>query len=81
MPTSAGTPSDGAIPYTRRHRDGTVWATGWTLDGEPQGHWEWFRVDGTLMRSGSFDSGAQVGEWVTYDKHGAPYKSTVMKRE
>jgi hypothetical protein len=31
------------------------------------------------MRSGYFDQGAQVGEWVTYDKDGAVYKVTKMK--
>lgn len=34
------------------------------------GYWEWFRKDGTRMRSGFFYLGQQVGEWTTYDKNG-----------
>ena len=40
------------------------------------GPWEWFRENGTRMRSGSFTGGEQKGEWITYDAHGAPYKTT-----
>ena len=31
-------------------------------DGEMDGYWEWFRLDRTIMRSGSFDRGRQVGQ-------------------
>lgn len=62
--------------HVERHRDGTVRARGPVVDGEPHGCWEWFRLDGTLMRSGSFDRGRTVGEWTTYDRSGAPYKVT-----
>lgn len=62
--------------HVERHRDGTVRARGPVVDGEPHGYWEWFRLDGTLMRSGSFDRGRTVGEWTTYDRSGAPYKVT-----
>ena len=68
----------GLEPYTKLHRDGSVWATGQTLAGDQHGYWEWFRIDGTMMRSGTFDRGAQVGEWTTYDKKGIPYKTTLM---
>ena len=40
------------------------------------GAWSFYRKDGTLMRSGSFDRGERTGEWVTYDSAGAPYKTT-----
>ena len=43
------------------------------------GYWEWFRKTGTIMRSGYFDKGKQVGEWTTYDKDGKVYKVTKMK--
>lgn len=49
------------------------------LDGEMHGYWEWFRIDGTKLRSGNFDKGHQVGEWTTYDKEGKIYKVTMMK--
>lgn len=40
----------------------------------PTGNWEWLRKDGTKMRSGQFENGQQVGEWITYDKTGQMYK-------
>jgi antitoxin component YwqK of YwqJK toxin-antitoxin module len=61
------------------HRDGSVWAKGKQLRGKPAGYWEWFRKDGTKLRSGYFEGGKQVGEWTTYDKKGRVYKVTLMK--
>jgi len=63
-------------PHVVHHRDGSIWAKGELLDGETDGYWEWFRVDGTKMRSGHFDRGKQVGEWITYDRDGKVYKVT-----
>ena len=40
------------------------------LEGEMHGPWEFFRKDGSLMRSGEFNRGAQVGIWRTYDRSG-----------
>lgn len=70
--------NDGGLgePYEKHHKDGSLWARGFMLDGQFHGYWEWLRVDGTMMRSGSFDRGTQVGLWTTYDRHGAPYKET-----
>ena len=62
--------------HVERHRDGSVRARGPVVDGQPHGYWEWFRLDGTLMRSGHFAEGRTVGEWTTYDRSGAPYKVT-----
>jgi antitoxin component YwqK of YwqJK toxin-antitoxin module len=45
-------------------------------DGE---HIQYHR-DGSLMRSGSFAQGLQVGEWTTYDRNGATVKVTQMKK-
>ena len=64
--------------HVERHRDGSIRARGPVLDGQPHGYWEWFRLDGTMLRSGSFDRGRQTGEWITYDRSGAPYKTTTM---
>lgn len=59
------------------HANGqTVWSRGRVENGQPEGHWEWYRIDGTLKRSGSFAAGEPVGEWVTYDAEGRPYKTT-----
>lgn len=62
--------------HTVCHKDGSLWATG-TLSGKTmEGYWEWFRKDGTRMRSGHFKRGKQTGEWITYDKKGKVYKIT-----
>lgn len=65
--------------HVQRHKDGSLWARGQTVDGLADGYWEWFRKDGTRLRSGHFARGEQVGEWSTYDKAGDPYKVTTMK--
>jgi antitoxin component YwqK of YwqJK toxin-antitoxin module len=49
------------------------------MGGVMTGYWEWFRKDGTRMRSGYFKSGEQVGQWTTYDKNGKVVKVTTMK--
>ena len=65
--------------YIKYHNDGSKWAKGTTLNGKMHGYWEWYRLDGVIMRSGSFDKGKQTGEWITYDKKGKVYKVTKMK--
>jgi antitoxin component YwqK of YwqJK toxin-antitoxin module len=42
------------------------------------GCWEWFRKDGSRMRSGSFKAGKQTGTWTTYDRKGRVFKVTEM---
>jgi antitoxin component YwqK of YwqJK toxin-antitoxin module len=67
-------------PHTHYHKDGTIWAKGQKTGETMTGYWEWFRKDGTKMRSGQFDNaGQQIGEWITYDKSGQPYKVTNFK--
>jgi antitoxin component YwqK of YwqJK toxin-antitoxin module len=65
-------------PYTKYHKDGTLWARGQMLEGVPVGYWEWFRKDGTKLRSGTFEDGEQVGEWTTYNRAGKVHKVTKM---
>jgi antitoxin component YwqK of YwqJK toxin-antitoxin module len=43
------------------------------------GYWEWFRKDGSKMRSGYFEDSKQLGEWTTYDAKGKVAKVTKMK--
>lgn len=62
--------------HVELHRDGSVRARGPMVDGVPEGHWEWFRLDGSRMRSGWFEHGEQVGEWTTYDRAGIAYTTT-----
>jgi len=56
-----------------------VWAKGSKIGDAMTGYWEWFRKDGTKLRSGSFEADKQVGRWSTYDKKGKVYKVTEMK--
>jgi len=65
--------------HIERHRDGSLRARGHIVGGVPDGYWEWFRLDGTTLRSGHFDKGRQTGEWTTYDRTGAPYKVTIKR--
>jgi antitoxin component YwqK of YwqJK toxin-antitoxin module len=48
-----------------RHKDGSIKASGHVIDDVLTGYWEWFRKDGSKMRSGYFENGEQVGEWTT----------------
>ncbi|MBI5228129.1 hypothetical protein HY988_06060 [Candidatus Micrarchaeota archaeon] len=66
--------------HTVNHKDGSIWAKGDMLNGKCEGYWEWFRKDGTKMRSGHFEKGKQTGEWITYDKKGEIYKKTLIKK-
>ena len=63
-----------------KYADGTVKARGQRLGGELHGAWKFFRLDGSLMRSGTFDRGRQVGMWKTYTRDGALVKSTDFGR-
>ena len=48
------------------------------LDGEMHGHWEFLRKDGSVMRSGRFERGKQVGIWKTFDRAGRIVKETAF---
>ena len=65
-------------PHVTYHKNGSVWAKGFMLDGEMVGYWEWFRLDGSRMRSGSFIGGQQSGLWTTYEADGRVVKVTDM---
>ena len=61
------------------HKDGSLWGKGRLVDGVMTGRWEWFRKDGSKMRSGAFDDqGRQIGQWTTYDKKGKVVKVTTF---
>ena len=62
-----------------RHKDGSIRAKGHTKDDILTGFWEWFRKDGTKLRSGFLEDGRHVGEWTAYDAAENPYKITKMK--
>lgn len=67
--------------YTiKYHANGkTIWSKGKVLGDNPEGYWEWYRTDGTIKRSGYFEKGEPVGEWITYDSQGEVYKTTKRK--
>lgn len=46
------------------------------LGEEMHGYWEFYRKDGSLMRSGSFSNGKQIGIWKTFDRDGKLVKET-----
>lgn len=70
-----------AKKYVLKHKDGSLWAKGQTINAVPTGYWEWYRKDGTKLRSGYFEKGEQTGKWTTYDKNGKVYKVTTIKPE
>jgi antitoxin component YwqK of YwqJK toxin-antitoxin module len=76
MPTKK---SPALKPRLVYHKDGSLWAKGQMKAGKMHGYWEWFRKDGTKMRSGHFVDEVQCGEWITYDAQGKVYKVTQFK--
>jgi hypothetical protein len=65
--------------FLKHHAVGTVWVRGKIIDGMPTGYWEWFRKDGTILRSGHFVNGRQTGEWITYDRDVQKIKLTTTR--
>ena len=64
------------VPELVHYGNGVVKMQGFHLDGEMHGEWAWFRTDGTVMRTGQFDRGKQVGIWRTFDRSGRVVKET-----
>ena len=64
------------VPHLAPYVDGTVKMRGAHLGGEMHGPWAWYRTDGTLMRTGQFDRGRQIGVWRTFDRSGRLVKET-----
>lgn len=70
------TAGEGPEPETIYYDDGTPKMTGARLDGEMHGAWAWHRIDGSVMRTGAFDRGEQIGVWRTFDRSGRLVKET-----
>ncbi len=64
------------VPEITYFGNGKVKYRGANLDGEMHGPWEWYRTDGSLMRTGQFDQGRQTGVWRTFDRSGRIVKET-----
>ncbi|MBP1918005.1 antitoxin component YwqK of YwqJK toxin-antitoxin module [Youngiibacter multivorans] len=56
--------------------DKTIWSKGKMVNNQPEDYWEWYRPDGTIKRSGYFENGNPICEWITYDSEGKRYKTT-----
>jgi len=56
--------------------NGNVRYRGFKLGEEFHGEWAFYRADGSLLRSGSFDRGRQIGLWRTYGRDGTMLKAT-----
>jgi antitoxin component YwqK of YwqJK toxin-antitoxin module len=63
-------------PAVAYYGNGAVQSRGWHLDGEMHGDWEFFRKDGSVMRTGVFDRGRQIGIWRTFERSGRLVKET-----
>ncbi len=70
---------DGLVEAIDHYPNGGVRFRGANLDGQMHGPWEFFRLDGSLLRAGTFDRGRQVGVWRSYDRSGAIVKETRFK--
>ena len=68
------------VPDVAHYGDGGVRYSGFQLDGKMHGAWEFFRKDGSLMRSGKFDGGEQVGVWRTFNRAGRVVKETNFEK-
>lgn len=58
------------VPSIVHFSNGLVKMKGFHIDGEMHGAWEWYRTDGSVMRTGAFDRGKQVGVWRTFERSG-----------
>jgi antitoxin component YwqK of YwqJK toxin-antitoxin module len=63
-------------PEVVYYDNGNVKYRGGYLDGEMHGPWEFFRRDGSTMRTGAFDRGKQVGIWRSYDRESIVTRET-----
>jgi antitoxin component YwqK of YwqJK toxin-antitoxin module len=67
-------------PAIDHYDNGAVRFRGANLDGEMHGEWSFYRRDGSLMRTGRFERGRQVGLWLTYDRAGKVVKETDLSK-
>ena len=58
------------------YKNGGVKSKGKYKGSKMHGKWEFYRMDGSIMRSGAFTNGVQSGTWITYDAKGKKVKET-----
>ena len=69
----ASTPDAPEVAYAA---NGNVNYRGGHLDAERHGPREFFRRDGSMLRTGAFDRGTQVGVWRWYDRESIVTRET-----
>lgn len=70
--------ADEPVEETIHFDNGQIKYSGFRLHGDMHGAWAWYRTDGSLMRTGEFDRGRQVGTWRTYDRKDNVVKETAF---
>jgi len=70
--------TDEPVEETAHDANGKIKYTGFRLNGEMHGAWSFYRTDGSLMRSGEFGRGKQVGTWRTFDRSGTVVKESSL---
>jgi antitoxin component YwqK of YwqJK toxin-antitoxin module len=70
------TTDDQPTPALDHYPNGNPRFRGFRLDDEMHGEWTFYRSDGSVMRTGTFDRGRQVGTWTTFDRAGKTVKLT-----
>ncbi len=56
--------------------NGFLKSKGTIREDQLHGAWSWYRKDGSLMRTGNFKLGTQIGVWRTFDRAGRLVKET-----
>jgi antitoxin component YwqK of YwqJK toxin-antitoxin module len=69
-------PDDAPTSAIDHYANGNPRFRGSHLDGEMHGEWTFYRSDGSVMRTGAFERGRQVGPWTTFDRAGKHVKVT-----
>jgi len=62
--------------FVEYYKNGQVKAKGKYKGAKMHGAWQFFRLDGSIMRTGSFNNGLQCGLWTTFDAKGKKVKET-----
>jgi uncharacterized protein YdhG (YjbR/CyaY superfamily) len=62
--------------FIEYYKNGGIKAKGKYKGKSMHGAWEFYRMDGTLMRSGAFKDGKQTGIWITFNSNGKKVKET-----
>ena len=62
--------------FVEYYKNGGIKAEGKYKGSVLHGAWKFYRIDGTVMRTGFFKNGEQSGIWTTYDNKGRKVKET-----